>query len=192
MKKRRLEAQLKKQPTFQKIDTDDPATYQQEISQLTLELGVYNLEIETLKSEQKIIFKEITSAELSIINLEKLAELLTTKYEVTKRLYEKQYEGRLALLEAEQKLSEALGNISVARENLQRLFEKANSLDKQLEQLVLNFDRDVSTQISEVSQQIQFAKITLDTLQKRVEEFAVKSPADGIISKVFLTTLEKL
>ena len=67
---------------------------------------------------------------------------------MTKRLYEKQYEGRLALLEAEQKLSEALGNISVARENLQRLFEKANSLDKQLEQLVLNFDRDVSTQIS--------------------------------------------
>ena len=104
---------------------------------------------------------------------------------MTKQLYEKQYEGRLALLEAEQKLSEALGNISVARENLQRLFEKANSLDKQLEQLVLNFDRDVSTQISEVSQQIQFAKITLDTLQKRVEEFAVKSPADGIISKVF-------
>ena len=113
LQKRRLEAQLKKQPTFQKIDTDDPATYQQEISQLTLELGVYNLEIETLKSEQKIIFKEITSAELSIINLEKLAELLTTKYEVTKRLYEKQYEGRLALLEAEQKLSEALGNIQV-------------------------------------------------------------------------------
>ena len=189
LQKRRLEAQLKKQPTFQKIDTDDPATYQQEISQLTLELGVYNLEIETLKSEQKIIFKEITSAELSIINLEKLAELLTTKYEVTKRLYEKQYEGRLALLEAEQKLSEALGNISVARENLQRLFEKANSLDKQLEQLVLNFDRDVSTQISEVSQQIQFAKITLDTLQKRVEEFAVKSPADGIISKVFFNNV---
>ena len=49
LQKRRLEAQLKKLPTFQKIDTDDPATYQQEISQLTLELGVYNLEIETQK-----------------------------------------------------------------------------------------------------------------------------------------------
>ena len=73
--------------------------------------------------------------------------------------------------------------------NLQRLFEKANSLDKQLEQLVLNFDRDVSAQISELSQQIQFAKITLDTLQKRVEEFAVKSPADGIISKVFFNNV---
>ena len=40
-----------------------------------------------------------------------------------------------------------------------------------------------------MSQQIQFAKINLDTLQKRVEEFAVKSPADGIISKVFFNNV---
>ena len=189
LKKRRLEAQLNKLPEFQKIEADDPTTFQQELSQLKLELGVYNIEIETLKSEQKIVYKEISSAELSILNQEKLAELLTTKHDVTKKLYLKQYEGELALLEAEQKLSEAVGNIAVARENLQRLVEKANSLDKQLEQLVLNFDRDVSAEISDISQQIQFAKINLDTLRRRVEEYEVKSPTDGIISKVFFNNI---
>jgi adhesin transport system membrane fusion protein len=171
------------------MEADDPTTFQQEISQLKLELGVYNIEIETLKSEQKIVYKEISSAELSILNQEKLAELLTTKHDVTKKLYLKQYEGELALLEAEQKLSEAVGNIAVARENLQRLVEKTNSLDKQLEQLVLNFDRDVSAQISDISQQTQFAKINLDTLRRRVEEYEVKSPTDGIISKVFFNNI---
>ena len=53
----------------------------------------------------------------------------------------------------------------------------------------MNFDRDVSAEISEVSRQIQFAKINLDTLQRRVEEFEVKSPADGIISKVFFNNV---
>lgn len=189
LKKRRLDAQLKKLPSFEKNEKDDPATFRQELSQLTLELGAYNTEIETLKSEKNIVYREIASAELSVDNLEKLAGLMRTKYDVTKKLYTKQYEGKLALLEAEQKLSESLSNISVARENLQRLFEKANSLDKKIEQLVLNFDRDVSAEISEVSRQIQFAKINLDTLQRRVEEFEVKSPADGIISKVFFNNV---
>lgn len=189
LKKRRLDAQLKKLPSFEKNEKDDPATFRQELSQLTLELGAYNTEIETLKSEKNIVYREIASAELSVDNLEKLAGLMRTKYDVTKKLYTKQYEGKLALLEAEQKLSESLSNISVARENLQRLFEKANSLDKKIEQLVLNFDRDVSAEISEVSKQIQFAKINLDTLQRRVEEFEVKSPADGIISKVFFNNV---
>ena len=189
LKKRRLDAQLKKLPSFEKNEKDDPATFRQELSQLTLELGAYNTEIETLKSEQNIVYREIASAELSADNLKKLAELMRTKYDVTKKLYTKQYEGKLALLEAEQKLSESLSNIAVARENLQRLFEKANSLDKKIEQLVLNFDRDVSAEISEVSRQIQFAKINLDTLQRRVEEFEVKSPADGIISKVFFNNV---
>lgn len=189
LKKRRLDAQLKKLPSFEKNEKDDPATFRQELSQLTLELGAYNTEIETLKSEQNIVYREIASAELSADNLEKLAELMRTKYDVTKKLYTKQYEGKLALLEAEQKLSESLSNIAVARENLQRLFEKTNSLDKKIEQLVLNFDRDVSAEISEVSRQIQFAKINLDTLQRRVEEFEVKSPADGIISKVFFNNV---
>ena len=189
LKKRRLDAQLKKLPSFEKNEKDDPATFRQELSQLTLELGAYNTEIETLKSEQNIVYREIASAELSADNLKKLAELMRTKYDVTKKLYTKQYEGKLALLEAEQKLSESLSNIAVARENLQRLFEKTNSLDKKIEQLVLNFDRDVSAEISEVSRQIQFAKINLDTLQRRVEEFEVKSPADGIISKVFFNNV---
>ena len=189
LKKRRLDAQLKKLPSFEKNEKDDPATFRQELSQLTLELDAYNTEIETLKSEQNIVYREIASAELSADNLEKLAELMRTKYDVTKKLYTKQYEGKLALLEAEQKLSESLSNIAVARENLQRLFEKTNSLDKKIEQLVLNFDRDVSAEISEVSRQIQFAKINLDTLQRRVEEFEVKSPADGIISKVFFNNV---
>ena len=189
LKKRRLDAQLKKLPSFEKNEKDDPATFRQELSQLTLELGAYNTEIETLKSEQNIVYREIASAELSADNLKKLAELMRTKYDVTKKLYTKQYEGKLALLEAEQKLSESLSNIAVARENLQRLFEKANSLDKKIKQLVLNFDRDVSAEISEVSRQIKFAKINLDTLQKRVEEFEVKSPADGIISKVFFNNV---
>ena len=81
-----------------------------------------------IQSEKKLIRKEIGSAKITIKNLENLSDLLTTKFQITKQLYEKKYEGKLAFLEAQQKATEALGNIAVARENLQRLKENCSPL----------------------------------------------------------------
>lgn len=150
-----------------------------------MELSAYENEIDTYKSEKKLIQKEIGSAEITIKNLENLSDLLSTKFEITKQLYEKQYEGKLAFLEAQQKATEALGNIAVANENLQRLKEKLLSLDKQIQQIKLNFDRDNAARLSEVNQNLSFAVLSVETLNQKVKEFEVKAPVDGTISKVF-------
>ena len=81
----------------------------------------------------------------------------------------KKYEGKLAFLEAQQKATEALGNIAVARENLQRLEEKLLSLDKQIHQIKLNFDRDNAARLSEVNQNLSFALLSVETLRQKVK-----------------------
>ena len=168
---------------------DDDGIYQQELSQLKLELGVFWNQIETYESEKNLIKKEISSAEITIQNLQDLSKLLDVKFDVIKQLYEKKYEGELAYLEAQQKATEALGNIAVAQQNVQRLIEKSLSLDKQIQQLMLNFDRDVSAQISDISQRLEFTLINIDTLSQRVQEYEVKSPVDGTVSKVFFNNV---
>ena len=63
------------------------------------------------------------------------------------------------------------------------------SLEKQVQQIKLNFDRDVSAQISDISQRLEFALISIETLRQRVQEYEVKSPLDGTISKVFFNNV---
>ena len=183
--RRRYLAQIEQKSSFAQLPSDDPDTYQQELSQLILELSVYRNELDTLQSEKNLIQKEIQSAKITIENLKSLSDLLNTKYQITKKLYEKKFEGKLAFLEAQQKSTEALGNIAVANENLQRLREKLLSLDKQMHQLNLNFDRDNTVRLADISQRLDFALLSVETLTQRVKEFEVKSPVDGIISKVF-------
>ena len=182
---RRYLAQINGNTDFSQLLSDDPNVYQQELSQLELELSVYRNEVETVESEKILVEKEIKSASITIQNLENLSDLMNTKYEVTKQLFEKKYEGKLAYLEAQQKALEALGNIAVAQENLQRLNEKTLSLDKQIHQLKLNFNRDNTVRLADISQRLNFALLSIETLTQRVLEYEVKSPLDGTISKVF-------
>ena len=183
--RRRYLAQLNFESHFAQLPSDDPELYLRELSQLKLELSVYRNEIDTYESEKILIKKEIESAKITIKNLENLSDLLNTKYQITKQLYDKNYEGKLAFLEAQQKATEALGNIAVAQENLQRLNEKVLSIDKQIHQLELNFNRDNSAQLADISQRLNFASLNVETLRQKVKEYQVVSPLDGIISKVF-------
>ena len=96
IQKRRYEAQLEQRQEFSEVETDDPKIYRQELSQLKLELSAYKNEIDTYKSEKKLIRKEIGSVKITIKNLENLSDLLSTKFQITKQLYEKKYEGKLA------------------------------------------------------------------------------------------------
>lgn len=187
--RRRYLAQIEQTDTFAQSASDDPDTYQQELSQLVLELSVYRNELDTLQSEKNLVQKEIQSAKITIENLKNLSDLLNTKYQITKKLYEKKFEGKLAFLEAQQKASEALGNIAVSNENLQRLREKLLSLDKQMQQLNLNFNRDNTVRLADISQRLEFALLNVETLTQRVKEFEVRSPVNGIISKVFSNNL---
>ena len=88
-------------------------------------------------------------------------------------------------MEAQQKATEALGNIAVARENLQRLKEKLRSLDKQIQQIKLNFDRDNAAKLSEVNQNLSFCVAKCRNAKPKSKEFKVEAPVDGTISKVF-------
>ena len=187
--RRRYLAQLNYQSQFERLPSDDPELYQRELSQLRLELSVYRNEIDTYESEKTLIRKEIESAKITIKNLENLSDLLNTKYQITKQLFEKNYEGKIAFLEAQQKATEAHGNIAVAQENLQRLREKLLSIDKQIHQLKLNFNRDNSAQLADISQRLNFASLNVETLSQKVKEYQVESPLDGIISKVFFKNI---
>ena len=188
-KYRRLLAQLSKTTNFDLSQSDDEKVYLQELEQLRLELGAYFNEIETLKGEKNLVLKEMESLKIRKKNLQDLSELLEKKYRVIETLFEKGFEGELALLEAKQKSTEAIGNVAATSENLLRLEEQIKTVEKKIEQIKLNFNRDTSKNIAEVSRQIEFGNVNISTLKEKVSEFEVKSPLDGTITKVFFNNI---
>ena len=80
----------------------------------------------------------------------------------------------------------ALGELLLAREELEKLSAKEVLLGNQIEQKKLNFERDTTALLLDISQSLEISKLKLKTLQKRVEDF-VSLPLEGTITKVFFT-----
>lgn len=187
IKLRRLKAQINKQTSFDTKIDDDAEIFNQELQQLKLEVGSFENEILSLKRELTLIQNEQKATRVRIQTTESSANFLNEKLKVMQKLYEKNYEGRIALLDAEQQYGSALGELLVAREELEKLLAKEILVGGQIEQKKLNFERDTTALLSEISQSLEIARLKLRTLRKRVEEFRVVAPSDGTISKVFFT-----
>jgi membrane fusion protein, adhesin transport system len=187
IKLRRLKAQSSKKTFFETRDGDDAEIYLQELQQLKLEVGAFENEIFSLQNELKLIQNEQKATRVKIQTSESSANFLHEKLKVMQKLFEKKYEGRIALLDAEQQYGNALGELLVAREELEKLIAKEILVESQIDQKKLNFERDTTAFLLEISQSLQIAKLKFTTLKKRVEEFRVVAPSDGTISKVFFT-----
>ncbi len=187
IKLRRLKAQINKKTSFDLEIGDDAGIFNQELQQLKLEVGAFANEILSLKSELTLIQNEQKATRVKIKTSESSANFLNEKLKVMQKLYEKNYEGRIALLDAEQQYGSALGELLLAGEELEKLLAKEVLVEGQIEQKKLNFERDTTALMLEISQSLEISKLKLKTLEKRVEEFRVVAPSEGTISKVFFT-----
>ena len=187
VKLRRLGAQSALMKTFQKLANDPDDIYTQELEQLRLEVGVFENEIITLQNELQLLENEKVATNIKIGTNKSLVEFLREKLSVMEKLYEREFEGRLAFLEAQQQYGKALGELLVAREDLSKLAAKTELVNSQIKQKKLNFKRDNAANFSDVNQQLKFAELQLQTISKRVSEFNVVAPESGTISKVFFS-----
>ena len=184
---RRLTSQVNLSMSLPTLPSDQPQMIEQERQQLFFEITAYKNEILSLETESELLDREIKAAMVKITTKTNLVDFLQQKLEVTKKLYEKKYEGKLAYLEAKQQHSNAIGDLLVAEEDLEKLGAEKLLIAKNIEQVKLNFKRDTTAEIATVKNELEIAKLQLKTLTKRVGEFSVTAPVDGTISKVFFT-----
>ena len=134
IKLRRLKAQINKKTFFKAKIDDDPGIFNQELQQLKLEVGAFENEILSLKSELALIKNEQKATRVKIRTTESSANFLNEKLKVMQKLFEKNYEGRIALLDAEQQYGSALGELLLAKEELEKLLAKEVLIEGQIEQ----------------------------------------------------------
>jgi len=143
--------------------------YFQQLTEVGLEINSTNGEVVSLKNE-------LDSQNTAI-------ELTKKKFDLIKVLVEKEFEGELALLEAEAKKEEALRVKSEISRLLSSAQAKIELLESQKKIIKNEFSQNTLADIVDYENQLEAALLKHSNLKERINGFQVKSPADGVISK---------
>ena len=143
--------------------------YFQQLTEVGLEINSTNGEVVSLKNE-------LDSQNTAI-------ELTKKKFDLIKVLVEKEFEGELALLEAEAKKEEALRVKSEISRLLSSAQAKIKLLESQKKIIINEFSQNTLSNIVDYENQLEAALLKHSNLKERINGFQVKSPTDGVISK---------
>jgi HlyD family type I secretion membrane fusion protein len=183
----RLLAQLEKREDFlQENDSriKKSEAFADQLLALKAALSSHRQETKVIDSEILVTRRLLESAKLKKDAEQSRLHLAEKKLELVKQLAEKGYEGELALLEGRQEADEAKRNlISADSEISQATFEIDTLLSKK-SLVQLEFDQTTSSELAEISKQIDITRVRLTELQQRLSGYTLRAPSDGIVSRI--------
>lgn len=179
-------------PEFLTKDIADP-----EVSKLIeTQDNLFHSKIEAFKSEADTLRQRIKQAEKQIdgyearkVSSQKSLEVIQDRLEATKKLLEKGYSNKAALLDLEEKEARAFSDIAVSDTEIarteQQITESEISLINQKSRALAN----TLSELKDVQVRLpEFAEKYRDT-KARVERLILKAPVEGVINKVEYTTV---
>ena len=152
--------------------------------ELDSELSALKNALLVIRSEENVKKAEIEVLTSSIKALENQVALAAKKHELTKKLFENGFEGEIALMEtlsellnAQKAIQESSTQLSLARDELVFLADKAKSA-------VADFERETIKQLNAKKEDLRLARIRKLGLEARMEEYVFVSPTNGVISNL--------
>lgn len=146
-----------------------------ELSSLTSSLLTIESEVNVKKAEVQVLEKSKKAYENQVL-------LAAKKHDLTKKLFEKGYEGEIALMESagellnsQKSLSESSTQLNLAKDELVFLSEKIKSV-------IADFEKETIKQLNKRKEDLRLAQIRKFGLAARMNEFVFTSPANGVIS----------
>ena len=146
---RRLIAQSKLDESFELFEEDDAEFSQDQLRVLLAEVGTLQSQIKSKETTKQVLKTKIQGTESQISSLQEKFVLAEEKYRIVDQLFQKGYEGQIALLEARQEMSavkQELLDKNIERENLVSDLDIAE-LD--IKTATLDFQRKTSQELAE-------------------------------------------
>ncbi len=152
-------------------------------------IAEYEAEKASLNQQRAERRAELSAANAEIAKLTQTLPLLEQQLEGRRELYEKGYFPRLRLLEIEQVKVEHERNIDIQRANAERAGAAIRNLDAQIRRLRQSFGRGAVTEKAEAMDRSAMAEAELQKSAKRREFQQIRSPVDGTVQQLTLTTI---
>ena len=190
----RLSSQLKRQSKFAYLERGALSQFfkssvidgiiDEQMQALFSELNGLENQLKLIESEKQVKRSEIEVHKSSLLAIESKLEISKRKFDLINKLFKKGYEGEIAVMEAsaevilaEKELNETLTKLSLSEDEL--IF-----LDDKFASAVGDFERNTIIQLNEQKEELRLLKIRKNGLEAKIKEFFVKSPEDGVLSKL--------
>ncbi|QTD57183.1 HlyD family type I secretion periplasmic adaptor subunit [Parasphingorhabdus cellanae] len=152
-------------------------------------IGEYEAEKASLEQQRAERQAQLIGAQAEIAKLEQTLPLLDRQLAARQELAEKGYFSRLRLLEFEQLRVEHIQNIEVQHANAAQARASIGNLDAQITRLRQAFGRGAVSEMAEAEDRSAMAVSELRKAAKRREFQQIRSPVDGTVQQLTLTTI---
>ena len=188
---RRLVAQSKLENSFESFATDDIEFLEDQLRVLQAEVGTLQSQVKSKETTKQVLLTKISGTESQLNSLQEKFKLAEEKYRIVERLFQKGYEGQIALLESKQEMS------TVEQELLDKKIERENLLsdldiaELDIKTATLDFQRKTSQELAETKKSLELTEIRNSSLSARMSEYSIKASSDGTISAFLLRILDQ-
>ena len=185
---RRLVAQSKLETSFEDFATDDIEFLEDQLQVLQAEVGTLQSQVKSKETTKQVLLTKISGTESQLNSLQEKFKLAEEKYKIVERLFQKGYEGQIALLESKQEMS------TVEQELLDKKIERENLLsdldiaELDIKTATLDF-RKTSQELAETKKSLELTEIRNSSLSARMSEYSIKASSDGTISRIFVENI---
>ena len=186
---RRLIAQSKLEESFELFEDDDAEFSEDQLRVLLAEVGTLQSQIKSKETTKQVLQTKIQGTESQISSLQEKFVLAEEKYRIVDQLFQKGYEGQIALLESRQEMSsvkQELLNKNIERENL---ISDLDIAELDIKTATLDFQRKTSQELAETKKSLQLTQIRNDSLSAKMSEYSIKATSDGTISRIFVDNI---
>ena len=141
-------------------------------------------EQDSLKQKIKQIQKQIEGLEAKKVSLIKTLEFMKDRVEATKKLSDKGFAQKAALLELEAKEASALSEIAMADSEIARSEQEITRTEIELLNLDSKFIAQALGELKDVQINVSDKKEKLYALADMLERVVLKSPVDGVVNNI--------
>ncbi len=152
-------------------------------------IGEYEAEKASLGQQRAERQAQLIGAQAEIAKLEQTLPLLDRQLAARQELADKGYFSKLRLLEFEQLRVEHIQNIAVQRARAAEASASIRNLEAQIRRLREAFGRGAIAEMAEAEGQSAMAGAELQKSARRREFQQIKSPVDGTVQQLTLTTI---
>lgn len=160
----------------------EKALYQSKIRELNTTKSIYDQQIQ----QSKLDLKEARS---QLSQLRRSYQIIQKRITLLKPLVKRGFAAREDLLKLEQEENETLSKIKTTENSIPSLKSKIQEMKNKKQQAIEEFKNKAHEELNDVLTEIAQIEKSKTAIEDRVKRTEVRSPVDGIIKKLNVTTI---
>ncbi len=189
---RRLEVMLNFETDFEAQEGDNPELYFDQLRIFNSEMRAFHQQILLYEAERDLKSMQAMATRSELDQLSEKFNLADKRFSMITVLYDKGFEGQIALMEAKQGVSAVKQEMILKNAQVLQLESEIEILSQKMKSHRIDFEKTISASLIETKQQLQLANVRNDSYVAKLSEYSIVAPVNGLVSKLTFTNVGEI